>query len=85
MTRSGVRAGSLADQILNMLSDAGRGLTLGQIQQFLSDYRELPELSATLSKLEKRGLIEAIPVERTAGRGRRMVKQYNRINTPAGE
>jgi hypothetical protein len=78
MSRSGVRAGSLADQILNLLSDIGCSMTIGPLQQFLRDYRELSERSAALGKREKSGLIEAVPVESTEGRG------SARLNSNAG-
>lgn len=71
----------LAGEIVMLLSDTGRELTLSQIQQCLPGYRELNELSATMVRLRKIGWVQTGMVERTAARGRRVVKAYRLAGT----
>lgn len=66
----------LAGEVLATLADAGRGLTLQQIQALLEGYHESPVLSATLVRLERAGLVVTGITERTADKGRRLVKCY---------
>lgn len=73
----------LAGDVLALLVDAGRGLTLGQIQHYLPGHCELSELSATLARLARQGEVSVVMVERTADKGRRMVKQYSCSSPPA--
>lgn len=73
----------LAGEVLALLVDAGRGLTLGQIQHYLPGHCELSELSATLARLARQGEVSVVMVERTADKGRRMVKQYSCSGPPA--
>jgi hypothetical protein len=49
----------LAGDVLALLVDTGRGLTLGQIQHYLPGHYELSELSATLARLERQGAVRA--------------------------
>lgn len=70
------RRKGLPGDVLDMLGVLERGLTLGQIQQYLPEYRELSELSATMAKLVKQDAVSVVLVERMAGKGRRMVKCY---------
>ena len=70
----------LAGDVLALLVDVGRGLTLGQIQHYLPGHCELSELSATLAR---QGEVSVVMVERTADKGRRMVKQYSCSGPPA--
>ncbi len=71
----------LAGEVVMLLSDAGRELTLSQIQQYLPGYRELNELSATMVRLRKIGFVQTGMVDRTAARGRRVVKSYRLAGT----
>ena len=74
----------LAGDVLALLVDAGRGLTLGQIQHYLPGHYELSELSATLARLARQGEVSVVMVERTADKGRRMVKQYGWVDMTEG-
>ena len=66
----------LARDIVWLLECTGRSLTMNQIQTYLPEYREPQELSSTLIRLERRGLVTADCVARTAEKGRRIVKRY---------
>lgn len=79
------RGKGLPGDVLALLTDAGRGLTLGQIQQHLPVYHHLSDLSPVMVRLEKRGVVSVAQVERTADKGRRMVKQYSRAAVPAAD
>ncbi len=79
------RGKGLPGDVLDMLGVLERGLTLGQIQQYLPEYRELSELSATMAKLVQQDAVSVVLVERTADKGRRMVKQYSRAAVPAAD
>ncbi|MCQ4145635.1 hypothetical protein [Vogesella sp. AC12] len=79
------RGKGLPGDVLALLTDAGRGVTLGQIQQHLPVYHHLSDLSPVMVRLEKRGVVSVALVERTADKGRRMVKQYSRAAVPAAD
>lgn len=77
------RGKGLSGDVLALLTDAGRGLTLGQIQQLLPVYHHLSDLSPVMIRLEKRGAVSVALVERTADKGRRMVKCYQLTQPPS--
>lgn len=82
MTKAGARVPrGLAGEIVALLSDAGRELTLSQIQTHLDGFRELPELSAAMIRLHRKGLVIAERVERPTDRGSRVVKCHQPART----